>query len=150
PSQGIVLNANLDYLITFLVTIFSTDCLGMFLGLNNSSINSCMVIVPATIIIQMLLSGCLFDLDMDLLKMLSRLTPSFYSYSCLGSIADLNSGDLPYALQIVYSNIEKTPNELFDPTVSYITWCWMRLGILSIVMILLTYLFLNCKIHRKH
>lgn len=150
PSQGVVLNANLDYLVTFLLTIFSADCLGMFLGLNNSSINSCMIIVPATVIIQMLLSGCLFDLDIDLLKMVSKLMTAFYSFSCLGSIADLNSEKFPYALQMIYANIEKAPNELFDPTVSYITWCWIRLGILSIVMILLTYLFLRCKIHRKH
>lgn len=150
PAQGVVLNANLDYFVTFLLTIFSADCLGMFLGLNNSSLNSCMVIVPATVIIQMLLSGCLFELKIDLLEKVSRLTTAFYSFSCLGSIADLNSPEFPYALQLVYADIQKTPNSLFDPSVSYVTWCWFRLGVLSVVMALLTYLLLSCKIHRKH
>lgn len=150
PSKGIVFNANLDYLVTFFLTAYSADCLGMFLGLNNSSIGSCMVIVPVTVIIQMLLSGCLFDLNADILEKVSRFTTAFYSFSCLGSIADLNSEKLPYALQLAYTEIQKTPNNLFDPSATYVTWCWFRLGILSVVLILMTYLLLTLKLYRKY
>lgn len=149
PAEGVVFSANFDYLITFFFTIFSADCLGMLLGLQNSGIKSCMAIVPATIIIQMLLSGCLFDLDMDILKKVSKLTTAYYSFSCFGSIADLNSNDLPFSLQLVYSNIKKTPNDLFDPSFSHITWCWLHLGILSAIMAVMAYLILSFKIHKK-
>lgn len=149
PSEGIVFNANFDYLITFFLTIFSADCLGLLLGFLNSSMKSCMAIVPATIIIQMLLSGCLFDLDVDIFQKVSKLTTAYYSFSCFGSISDLNSNDLPLSLQLVYSNIKKIPNDLFDHSVSYVTRCWLHLGILSAIMLMMSYLLLSIKIHKK-
>lgn len=137
--KGVVFENNilLDYMITFCLIMICSDMLGMVLGMFVNKITTAMTLIPVVLIVQMLLSGCLFELD-GIVKSLSAFTIAKWGYSALGSIANLNS-----------YRIDGNVNELFEVSSSYIVHCWLYLLLLTGLFILLASSVLFVKMNVK-
>ena len=119
---GIVFsNKNFDYWMTFLLVLFSADMLGFLLGMLIKNIDLAMAIIPVVLIVNLLLSGCLFDVE-GVLDSISNVTTAKWGFAALGSISDLNSF-LPPDMK----------NSLFECTSTYILYCWGRLIMIAAV-----------------
>lgn len=138
-----------DFGLTFFLILFSADMLGLALGTCVNSVSSALSIIPVALVFQLLLSGCLFDLD-GIMKYVSVFTTARYGFSALGSIVDLNGEELPLQISAYYPEVIKQSNDLFECSAAYITDCWKNLFLISVICLLLAGLSLYIKINRKH
>lgn len=138
-----------DYGITFFLILLSADMLGLALGTFVSSIGTALTVIPIALIAQFLLSGSLFELDSEVLKNVSIFTTAKYGFQALGSIADLNSKNLPLSINTVYPQVIKQASDLFDHTKDYITDCWYHLLILSVIGLMISTISLYLRINAK-
>ena len=134
---GIVLgNRSLDFCITFFLITMSADMLGFLVGMLINSITSIMTVIPVVLIAQLLLSGCLFDLD-GILEKAANFTTARWGFYAMGSIADLNSM-LPPGQEM----------SCFQAEMSYVLYCWRFLFLLIIICTILSGIMLYYKINQ--
>lgn len=135
-KEGIVFsNKNIDLLITFFLIIFSLDMLGFLAGTMINGINSITTAVPAILVVQLLFSGCLFELD-EHIEVIAYITSARWGFYSLGSIFNLNS-----LLQVGGESI-------FKPEAEYLWYCWRYMILLAIIFILLSGTCLYFKMKR--
>jgi len=135
-STGALLSSrSIEFGITFFLVMLSADMLGFLVGMMINSITSIMTVIPVILIVQLLLSGCLFDLE-GILEKAANFTTARWGFYALGSIADLNQF------------IEMAWFDEFRPDGDYIIYCWSYLMLLSVICILLSGIFLYWKINR--
>ena len=127
----------LDYTLAFFLITFSADMLGFLIGILISSITSIMTVIPIVLIAQLLLSGCLFELDGFLAK-IAEFTTAHWGFYALGSIADLNS--LPPF------NI---PQSVFPRNREYVAACFSQLALLTLICIFFSGVLLYLKTNLK-
>lgn len=136
-SAGIVMgNRQTDFFVTFFLITMSADMLGFLVGLLINSITSIMTVIPVVLIAQLLLSGCLFDLD-GILDKAANATTARWGFYALGSIADLN-GLLPPGQLL----------DIFRAEADHIHYCWRFLLLLTVICTLLSGILLYIKINR--
>lgn len=137
--DGIIFNnANFDFAITFILITLSADMLGFATGMLVNDITTAMTIIPVALIMQFLLSGCLFELD-KVLKPLARITTAKWGYLALGSISRLNA--------LLSTNSVMISDPIFEATKENLLECWKNLLLLSIIFILMSGIFLYKKIN---
>ena len=135
---GILLgNRSVDFCLVFFLITMSADMLGFLVGMLINSITSIMTVIPVILIAQLLLSGCLFDLD-GIMEKAADFTTARWGFYALGSIADLNSM-LP----------EEARLSMFRSEAGYILYCLRFLLLLIIICTLLSGILLYVKINRK-
>ena len=135
-NKGVVFtNRTLEYLVTFFLIMFSADMLGLLVGMMINSITSIMTVIPIVLIMQLLLSGCLFDLD-GIMDSVAIVTTARWGFYALGSISDLNN-----MLQ------EGMHMNEFISQASHIRDCWIMMLILSAVCIAFAGVFLYTKVN---
>lgn len=135
-NTGIVLgNRSLDFCLTFFLITMSADMLGFLMGMLINSITSIMTIIPVILIAQLLLSGCLFDLD-GIMEKAANFTTARWGFYALGSIADLN-GLLPPGQEL----------DIFHADPAYILYCWRFLLLLIAICSILSGIMLYFKIN---
>ena len=136
-SSGLVLsNRTMDFFITFFLITVSADMLGFLLGLMISSITSIMTVIPVVLIAQLLLSGCLFDLE-GIMEKAANATTARWGFYALGSIAELNTL-LPPGQEM----------DVFLSEAGHIRNCWNLLLLLTVICILISGILLYTKINR--
>ena len=137
-SECIVLgNRSIDFFLTFFLITMSADMLGLLVGMLISNINSIMTIVPVILIAQLLLSGCLFDLE-GIMEKAANFTPARWGFYALGSTADLNSM-LPDGAKL----------DIFRFEARYVLYCWSLLLLLTVICTFLSGILLYFKVNHK-
>lgn len=89
PAGGILFPPVLELFLTFFLIVYSSDVLGIMISSIVKSENSAMTVMPFVLIIQMVMSGAVFELE-GVTKRISALTISRWGLDAIGSIASKN------------------------------------------------------------
>ena len=101
--------------------------------------------MPFVLILQLIMSGVLFDLS-GWSEKISYITFSKWGMSAFGSIADLNSEDLPLRLSKVYPQIIKPGDEsCYDHTSGNLLTAWLWCAGISVVCYIVSILSLKIR-----
>ena len=134
--SGIVMPyRNYDFVITFFLITMSCDMLGLLVGIFFKKITTIMTAIPVILIAQLLLSGCLFDLDGPL-ERVADFTTARWGFYALGAIADLNEM-LPSGAELNIFRCESV----------YISYCWGLLILLTAICTFLSGIVLYFKVN---
>ena len=112
-SDGIILSSSWwEYYITVFLVTYGADVMGIMISSIAGNATTAMTIMPFVLILQLIMSGVLFDLS-GWSEKLSYITFSKWGMSSLGSIADLNNNsDFPSKISETLKNIP--PREVED------------------------------------
>ena len=126
-SNGVVLgSAFAEYFVTIFLLTFCADVMGIMISSIAGNPTTAMTIMPFVLIIQLIMSGVLFDLS-GFSERISYITFSKWGMNAFGSIADLNSTDLPLKLSAVFPQVVKLETEsCYDRTAANLlgAWAW--------------------------
>lgn len=100
----------IEYFITVFLLTFGAAVLGLMVSAVSDSPNTAMKIMPFILIVQLILSGVLFDLS-GIAVYFADITFSKWGMSAFGSIGDINSLEPKIASELA----EKIPN--FDKSI---------------------------------
>ncbi|NLG02577.1 MAG: ABC transporter permease [Clostridia bacterium] len=136
PKEGVVFLSFLDFYITFFLIIFSSDALGIAISSLVKNENSAMTVMPFALIIQLVMSGTIFELK-GITKTISLFTTSRWGIAAICAGARIN--DLGWFYY----------NEEYDSTLANMTTLWLYLAIFVIVFLLIAILSLEWIDHDK-
>ena len=117
-GEGVIFWPSLEIGITFFLTIFSADALGLLISSIVKTENTAMTVMPFALIIQLIMSGMIFDLE-GIPEILSYFTISRWGLAAVCSSADVNSMSFT-----TLSDYTSTPEHLL--------WLWMLLLIFAV------------------
>lgn len=109
-SDGIIMHPLIEYFITIFLLTFGAAVLGLMVSAFSGTPTTAMKIMPFVLIIQLIMSGVLFELT-GVAESLAVITFSKWGMSAFGSIGDINSLEPKIASELS----EKIPN--FDKSV---------------------------------
>lgn len=89
-ETGILMAPIVEMYITFFLVIFSSDALGLLISSIVKDENTAMTVMPFALIIQLIMSGMIFELD-GLPEIISALTISRWGLAAICTSADINS-----------------------------------------------------------
>lgn len=121
-----------NYVLIWL-TILAATALGFLISSFVRSVDKAMVLAPFVLIIQLLFSGILFDLE-GIGEKIAKLTISKWSVEGLGTIAHLNKMTL--RLQKEIPSLEHEASAAFKYTVDHLNQSYIVLGSMCLVCIL--------------
>lgn len=127
PIMGILLPLCIELYITFFLAIWASDVLGIMVSSIVKSTNTAMTVMPFILIIQLIMSGMIFELE-GLASLVSQFTVSKWSLNAICSIADINAMEDSVLSTYAYP-------EHYDSTLSNLSACWG---------ILLVFIFFYC------
>lgn len=90
PSDGTITNAFVEYFITIYLLTFGSSVLGIMVSSISGTPTTAMTIMPFVLILQLIMSGVLFELS-GLSEKVAYITYSKWGMSAFGSTADLNN-----------------------------------------------------------
>ena len=124
-DNGIIAgNAVAEYFVTILLLTFGADIMGIMISSISGSPTTAMTIMPFVLILQLIMSGVLFDLS-GWSEKISYITFSKWGMSAFGSIADLNSDDFPLRLSEAFPQVVKLETEeCYEHTSSNLLTAW--------------------------
>ena len=139
PQTGIIFKyAVIEYFITLFLVIWGADVLGITVSSLVSTPNAAMTAMPFVLIIQLIMSGVLFELS-GISEKIAILTVSRWGMSALGSIGNLNSESLPLSLSLIYPNVERVSvNPEYDFVVGNLYQSWGNILLLTAVCVLVS------------
>lgn len=109
-SNDIIIHPLIEYFITIFLLTFGAAVLGLMVSAFSGTPTTAMKIMPFVLIIQLIMSGVLFELT-GIAESLAVITFSKWGMSAFGSIGDVNSLEPKIASELA----EKIPN--FDKSV---------------------------------
>lgn len=131
PDKGILFdNAFLEMYITLFITIYASAAMGLIVSALSKNADRAMAVSPFLLIIQLLFSGILFELE-GASDTLSKFTISRWSIECLGSTSDLN--DLTLRIQEELPQYEHEASEMFEFAASHL---WANWGIMLVFIVI--------------
>lgn len=134
-----------EYFITILLLTFGADIMGIMISSIAGSPATAMTIMPFVLILQLIMSGVLFDLS-GFSEKISFITFSKWGMSAFGSIADLNSDDFPLKLSEAFPQVVKLETEAcYDHTVLNLLTAWLWCAGISVFCYLVSILSLKIK-----
>lgn len=126
-SSGIIFSNPLpEYFITVLLLMFGSDIMGIMISSISGNPTTAMTIMPFVLIVQLIMSGVLFDLS-GWTEKVAYITFSKWGMSAFGSIADLNSPEYPLRLSEAFPQVVKLEEEAcYEHSASnlLISWAW--------------------------
>lgn len=125
PEEGVILPSVLELQMTFFLIIFSSDALGLLISSIVRNENSAMTVMPFILIIQLVMSGLIFELS-GAIKTVSALTISRWGLDAICATAHTNDMGSIYPIS---KEMESTPENLL--------WLW---GVLLVFVVLYTIL----------
>lgn len=124
-GEGIITSAWAEYLITVLLLCFGADIMGLLISCAARDAAAAMTIMPFVLIIQLIMSGVLFDLS-GWSEVISEFTLSRWGMSAFGSIADLNDPALPLRLAEAFPNITRlAPESCYEHSAENLINAWV-------------------------
>lgn len=136
PEEGAIFGScHVEFYIGFLLTLFCADCLGLAVSSIVKSTKTAMTVMPFVLIIQLVMSGMLFELPASS-DWISNLTISKWGQDALCCSADINrldSRELPeleeapqfiyeYFVEDSYRETGHDYNEDYDPDNMVLAW----------------------------
>lgn len=106
-SDGVVMNAYIEYFITIYLLTFGSSCLGIMVSSISGNPTTAMTIMPFVLILQLIMSGVLFELG-DGSEIVANITFSKWGMSAFSATADLNS--IEHAMEITF--LDKGMNDM--------------------------------------
>lgn len=140
PKDGVIFpHALFEYSLTIYLIMLSSDIMGIFISSLVKNPTTAMTTMPFVLILQLVLSGVLFDLE-GATKIIANITISKWGIEAMGSIGDLNNDDLP--LKITLQNpsflIEREASSAYDHTPSHLISVWLIFVLFCVVMSILS------------
>lgn len=125
PSRGIIFpHAIAEYAVTLFLVIWCSDIMGIMISSVASTPNAAMTAMPFVLILQLVMSGVLFDLKGWSAKV-ADITFSKWGMSALGSIADLNDPKLPLQMSKIFPQVVRLePEPVYDATAGNLLLAW--------------------------
>ncbi len=123
--DGVLMPAMIEYFITIFLMIFGADVMGLMISSIAGSPTTAMTIMPFTLILQLIMSGVLFELGKWSEK-IAYLTFSKWGMSAIGSIADFNSDKFPLEISKAFPNVTRLKaEEAYEHTASNVITAWV-------------------------
>lgn len=143
-SKGIIFSSSLiEYFITIFLAIFSSDIMGLAVSSIVKTPNTAMTIMPFILIIQLIMSGVLFELD-GIVEKVANLTISKWGMEAMGSIGNLNDPDLPLKISSIYPNVVRLNfSSSYDATSEHLLKVWLVLIIFIVIFTLISIMSLE-------
>lgn len=144
-SKGIVASAYVEYFVTMFLLTFGSAVLGIMISSISGNPTTAMTIMPFVLILQLIMSGVLFDLS-GWSENIAYVTYSKWGMSAMGSIADLNSSDFPLKISEAFPDVVRLETEsCYDHEASnlFVAWGWC-LGI-TVFCVIVSILSLKIK-----
>lgn len=127
PQKAQILPASqLEIWLTIFLTIYASLAMGLIISAFVRNADRAMAAAPFVLIIQLLFSGVLFDLE-GAAKKISYLTVSRWAMECLGNITNLNK------LDSAVKNVPHQISDFYNRGVGHLAQTW---GILFLIAIL--------------
>ncbi len=124
-SDGVLMPAMIEYFITIFLMIFGADVMGLMISSIAGTPTTAMTIMPFTLILQLIMSGVLFELGKWSEK-IAYFTFSKWGMSALGSTADLNNSKFPLEISKAFPNVTRLKaEEAYDHTASNMLIAWL-------------------------
>lgn len=136
-TEGIITSAYIEYFITIFLLTFGASTMGIMLSSIAGNPTAAMTIMPFVLILQLIMSGVLFELE-GFSKKLAGIMFSKWGMSAFGSIADLNNAKYPMKISAVYPMVERLdPEACYDCVAGnlYTAWGWCMGLILCCIVI---------------
>ena len=123
-AEGLIFPAPVEYFITVLLLCCGADMMGLMISSAASDATAAMTVMPFVLILQLIMSGVLFDLS-GWSEAVSCLTFSKWGMCAFGSIADLNDPALPLRLNEAFPNVVRlAPEECYEHTPANLLAAW--------------------------
>ena len=126
-GNGIIFeNSMIEYFTTIFLITFGSDIMGLMISSISGNPTTAMTIMPFVLIIQLIMSGVLFEID-GWAEKVAYFTFSKWGMSAFGSIADLNNESYPLKLSQVFPQVIRLEAEAcYEHTaVNLLTgWLW--------------------------
>ncbi len=147
-KKGILIPiALIEYWITIFLITFGADLMGIMISSIAGTPTTAMTIMPFVLILQLIMSGVLFELS-GWSQKISCITFSKWGMSALGSIADLNSSDFPLKLSAAFPQVVRLETEsCYDHTAGNLLTAWGCCVVISIFCYLISILSLKIRNH---
>jgi len=147
-KTGIIIGSAIaEYFITVLLITFGADIMGIMISSIAGSPTTAMTIMPFVLILQLIMSGVLFDLS-GWSEKISYITFSKWGMSAFGSIADLNSDEFPLKLSEVFPQVVKLETEgCYGHSASNLITAWGWCAGISIFCYIVSIVSLKIKNH---
>lgn len=126
PKSALMLGyPQIEIWLTVFLTIYASAAMGLIVSAFVKNSDRAMAIAPFVLIVQLLFSGVLFELEGAAHK-ISYLTVSRWAMECLGNITDLNK------LDMAIKTMPHEPNDFYNRGVTHLLQTW---GILFMVSV---------------
>lgn len=144
-SDGIIFAAYVEYFTTIYLLIFCSAVLGLMVSSISGNPTTAMTIMPFVLILQLIMSGVLFELD-GFAEGIAVITFSKWGMSAFGSIADLNSSSYPLAISEAFPNVVRLENEdCFNSEPSNLMLAWFCCLLIAAVCVVISIVSIKLK-----
>lgn len=150
-SKGIIIeSAIVEYFITIFLITFGADIMGIMISSIAGTATTAMTIMPFILILQLIMSGVLFELK-GWSEKISYITFSKWGMSAFGSVADLNDNSL-YPSKIIaehpeLGDLSRKIESCFDHTASNLLKAWGLCIVISVIFTIVSIICLKIKNH---
>ncbi len=146
PSEGIIFKQSmLEYFITLFLIIWGADIMGIMISSVASTPNVAMTAMPFVLILQLVMSGVLFDLS-GWSEKVAYITLSKWGMSALGSIGDLNNESLPLKMSQAFPQVVRLGTEsAYDATAQNLLSSWGCIGIIMLSCVIISFISLKIR-----
>ncbi len=168
-TDGVMMHAYIEYFITIFLLVGGADIMGLMISSIAGTATTAMTIMPFVLILQLIMSGVLFELD-GWSEAIAYITFSKWGMGAFGSIADLNGEHLPMAVNAELQDASKDASEqacknaglpegtidldieidhlhedIYENTIENLMMCWGCCLAVSVVCYLVSILCLKLK-----
>lgn len=134
PEEPLIFPAGMELLVTFFLIIFTSDALGLAISSIVKTSNTAMTVMPFVLIIQLVMSGMIFELS-GISEKISKFTISKWGLEAICSTANVNELKLD-AFIVITEAMEKD----YEHSSGHLLSIWMVLilflilyGIISVI-----------------
>ncbi len=143
PSEGIIMPAVAEYFITLFLVVWGSDIMGIMISSVASTPNAAMTAMPFVLILQLVMSGVLFSLE-GWSEVIANITFSKWGMSALGSVADLNSEELPLKMSLIFPEVCRLDDEdVYEFVASNLITSWGMIMLISVVCTIISIISLK-------
>ncbi len=146
PEKGILSDHALpEYFVTLFLVVWGSDIMGIMISSVASTPNVAMTAMPFVLILQLVMSGVLFELK-GAAEHIANITFSKWGMSALGSIGDLNSESLPLKMSLVFPQVTRLESEAaYEATTENLMGAWGCMMLIGLVCILIAIISLKIR-----
>lgn len=145
PKEGIIFPAVIEYFITLLMITWGSDIMGIMISSAAPNPNTAMTAMPFVLIMQLVMSGVLFELK-GIYDKIAPVTFSKWGMAALGSIGDLNNDDLPLQLNEVFPVVVRIDSEAcYAATSDNLLKSWGFIALIALCFIIISIVSLKIR-----